>query len=56
MNSALSLPPGEKFPLARTSERLVELVGIVSRIEPAALLNDYHLDRLVELGLKGKSK
>ena len=52
MNSENSLSHGEKFPLARISERLVELVRIVTRIEMAPLLSDYDLDRLVELGLR----
>ena len=56
MNSAYSLPPGEKFPLAIISERLVDLVRVVTRIEMTPVLNDYELDRLVELEMRGKAK
>ena len=44
----------ETFPLARISERLGQLVQVVSTIERAPVLTDDELERLVELGLKGK--
>lgn len=40
--------------MARISDRLVELVRVMSRIEMRPVLTDTDLDRLVEQGLKGK--
>lgn len=44
----------EKFPLARISERLVELADAMAKIDLAPVLSDSDLDRLVERGLESK--